>query len=132
MHQRCKNYKNKFYKDYGARGISVCTRWQKYINFKIDMLPTYQKGLSIDRINNNGNYDPSNCRWATQKQQMRNLRRNVFIDTPWGFITVAEACEISGLDHATLDNRIKKYPSKYWFVPVGDLRSLGQTKKHLK
>jgi len=75
MLQRCYNKRNQDYKHYGGRGIVVCDRWKKFKNFYLDMGPK-PKGLSIDRINNNGNYEPSNCRWATQKEQMNNTRRS--------------------------------------------------------
>jgi hypothetical protein len=75
MKRRCMNPKNPGYKDYGERGITVCDRWlRSYDNFIADMgLPPSPKH-SIDRINNSGNYEPSNCRWATAKQQSNNRR----------------------------------------------------------
>lgn len=74
IRQRCNNPNIKAYKHYGARGITVCKRWDKFENFLADMGPSYRKGLSIDRIDNDGNYGPKNCRWATASQQGRNRR----------------------------------------------------------
>jgi hypothetical protein len=74
MINRCNNPKNKRYKDYGERGITVCERWMKFENFRDDMFSKWQEGLSIDRIDVNGNYEPSNCRWATKEVQSRNTR----------------------------------------------------------
>lgn len=74
MIQRCINIKNKYYKNYGGRGICVYKEWEKFENFKKDMYLSYKEGLSIDRINNNGNYEPSNCRLATKITQQRNTR----------------------------------------------------------
>jgi hypothetical protein len=73
MKSRCSNEKHPQYEDYGARGISVCERWMDFPNFLADMGEP-QPGLSIDRINNDGNYEPGNCRWATQSEQNANRR----------------------------------------------------------
>lgn len=72
---RCTNEKNPAFKYYGGRGISMCERWfDSFENFYADMGPKPTPKHSIDRINNDGNYEPSNCRWATAKQQMNNRR----------------------------------------------------------
>lgn len=74
MINRCTNKNIKNYRNYGGRGIMVCERWKKFDYFIEDMgIPTNNK-LSIDRIDNNGNYEPSNCRWATIEQQSKNTR----------------------------------------------------------
>jgi len=74
MQQRCYNNKYKAYKDYGGRGIKVCDRWLDIKNFIDDMYPDYQEGLTIDRIDVNGNYEPDNCRWESMQIQSRNTR----------------------------------------------------------
>lgn len=76
MKDRCYREKNKHYKNYGAKGVTVCDRWlHSFENFRDDMLPTWKEGLSIDRIDPYGNYEPSNCRWANTTTQARNIRK---------------------------------------------------------
>ncbi len=73
MIDRCHNPKSQRYDRYGGRGISVCNSWRKsFLNFRKDMLGGYEEGLAIDRINNDGNYEPNNCRWVTNKVNVRN------------------------------------------------------------
>lgn len=76
MIQRCINVNYQNYKDYGGRGITVCDRWSKFENFYKDM-GDRPDGMSIDRRNNNGNYEPGNCRWATLKEQANNRQNTL-------------------------------------------------------
>jgi len=80
MLHRCNNVKNKHYKDYGERGIKLCERWCDINNFIEDMYLTYSPGLEIDRIDNAGNYELSNCRWITRKENCNNRRSNRIIE----------------------------------------------------
>jgi len=74
MKQRCLNPSNRKYRYYGGRGISICPRWQSYENFLLDMGRKPSADLTLDRIDNDGNYEPGNCRWATIAQQAQNQR----------------------------------------------------------
>ena len=74
MRTRCYNINNDYYLDYGARGIKVCERWLDIKNFIEDMYPDYKEGLTLDRVDVNGNYEPDNCRWTTQNVQAQNTR----------------------------------------------------------
>jgi hypothetical protein len=107
MHSRCEKSRDASYGNYGGRGIGVCARWKSFLLFLEDMEPAYKPGLSIDRINVNGNYEPNNCRWATAKQQGRNKRRSITIETPWGPMNVAEAAERMGMKRERFSTRVR-------------------------
>jgi len=109
MISRCYDTSKSNFKDYGGRGISVCSEWRvSFEQFWSDMGPSYQKGLMLDRRDNNGNYCPDNCRWATRKVQNRNRRNCVFIETPKGKMIISEAAEEFGIKRTTLVARIKR------------------------
>ncbi len=74
MLKRCRNENHVSYSSYGGRGITVCERWLSFKNFLADM-GERPEGTSIDRVNNDGNYEPGNCRWATRSEQQRNKRK---------------------------------------------------------
>lgn len=106
--ERCFNVTLKAYKDYGGRGITVCDRWlNSFENFLADMgrKPTPQH--SIDRIDNNGNYEPSNCRWATRIEQSRNRRSNVKIFYNGMCKSASEWAEILNIKAGTILGRKK-------------------------
>lgn len=109
MRQRCTNKKTKWYKNYGARGIKVCKRWNEFNKFYSDM-GDCPDGLSLDRINNNGDYKPSNCRWATRSQQAENRRlkkTSVYIKIGRETNTTRQWEKIMGLNKDTVGNRIR-------------------------
>lgn len=105
--QRCDNRKNPAYKNYGGRGITVCERWREsFENFFEDM-GIRPEGKTIDRIDHDGNYELTNCRWATPKQQSENKRNNVIITIGNESQTLSVWCEAFGLDYKTASNRIR-------------------------
>lgn len=79
MLDRCRNPKSKGFRNYGARGIKVCERWSVFDNFIADMGPKPSRAHSLDRIDVNGDYEPSNCRWATHSVQSNNKRNTVYV-----------------------------------------------------
>lgn len=108
MIRRCHKETDRAYKDYGARGIKVCERWHDFKNFLSDM-GERPKGLSMDRIDNDGNYDPSNCRWATQKEQVRNTRRARLVEYNGEVVSMAKLCEEMNLNyHKIYDMVVRK------------------------
>lgn len=112
MKARCENPNEPGFRNYGGRGIKVCERWRTFENFLNDM-GSPPDGLSLDRFpNNDGNYEPSNCRWATRAEQASNTRRNVIITTTDGRFTMKAFSQRYGL----------KYKDVGWRVRRGDRR----------
>ena len=108
MLARCSNRNLKSYKNYGGRGISVCERWAIFENFLADMgVP--DDGMTLDRINNDGNYEPGNCRWATRKQQMNNVRYNRLLTCNGKTLTMSAWAEMCGVSPATMHWRVSKW-----------------------
>ncbi|WP_179255045.1 AP2 domain-containing protein [Burkholderia sp. HI2500] len=119
MKARCGNPKHEMFHRYGGRGIKVCERWQSFERFYEDMGSTYQEGLSIERIDNDGDYEPGNCRWATTKEQRAN-QAHPKIQTPVGEMTIREASEVSGINLKTLRHRVwRGWPAERLFAPLG-------------
>lgn len=110
MLQRCRNPKSKDYKDYGARGITVCESWHEFENFYNWALSSgYKHGLTIDRIDTNGQYEPENCQWTDLKQQMNNQRRTIIIEWKGVRKPLTQWAEEVGINYRTLKARIKTY-----------------------
>ncbi|MCK6499065.1 MAG: hypothetical protein L6Q38_06245 [Nitrospira sp.] len=107
MKTRCHNKNSSGFHKYGARGIKVCDRWLNFEDFLSDMGEA-PLGMSIERKNNNGNYEPGNCIWATPKQQARNNRRNVTIHFCGRTQCLSAWCEGLGIPYGAAKQRIKK------------------------
>lgn len=106
---RCYNPNNQNYEIYGGRGITVCQRWlNNFGNFLADMgeRPTPQH--TVERIDNDSGYSPSNCRWATMTEQARNRRNSKMVPFQGRIVTVAEAAELSGIPAPTIYSRLSR------------------------
>jgi hypothetical protein len=90
MRDRCKRETHHAFDKYGGRGITVCDRWETFQAFLQDMGPRPSNTHSLDRIDVNGNYEPSNCRWATDEEQRNNKRTNVFLELDGKRMTIAQ------------------------------------------
>lgn len=109
MLNRCRNQNVTNYKDYGGRGITVCARWHVYTDFLSDM-GECPLGHSIDRKDNDGNYEPGNCIWSTRHTQTRNKRTNRML-TFNGVTKCLKDWAISlGIDQASMAERLRKWP----------------------
>ena len=107
---RCYNPKSEAYADYGGRGITVCDRWRGANGLKHfieDMGRRPSSAHSVDRVDNDGNYEPSNCRWATAKEQCRNRRNNNLFTYNGRTECIAVWAEITGLPYGIIDYRIR-------------------------
>lgn len=110
MRMRCTNEKDPGFHLYGGRGITVCDEWKTYLSFKNWALANgYSDDLSIDRIDVNGNYEPSNCRWATAREQANNTRKTRFLTYNGETHSVSEWARRLGMNQSTLNMRLNKY-----------------------
>lgn len=121
MRRRCGNPKRASWKDYGGRGITVCDRWQSYPEFLADMGYATTSDHRIERINNDGNYEPGNCRWATAKEQANNRRSSHYLTIDGETKTIQEWCDEYGQADTTVHNRLRRgWPDWAAIVMVPD------------
>lgn len=108
MLSRCRNKNHEAYHRYGGRGITVCQRWQDgFDNFYADMGPR-PDGMSLERIDSNGNYEPDNCKWATTQEQQNNTCTNRFIEVDGERLTVAQLARKQNVKYETMYSRLKR------------------------
>lgn len=118
MKQRCENQTHRAYKDYGMRGIKVCSDWQMdFIAFRDWALANgYNDSLTIDRIDVNGNYCPENCRWADMVTQMQNQQKTIRIDG----VSLRKWCRDNGINYANVTAYKYRHPE----MDIGDIISI--------
>ncbi len=109
MIQRCINKKNKDFKKWGAKGILVHKNWLNFSTFLKDMGIRPSLKHSLDRIDNNGNYEPKNCRWATKSEQQNNRKNNYLIEFNGNIKTLTEWADFLKIDRRTLRARLRTY-----------------------
>lgn len=109
MHRRCDSPNNHKFERYGGRGIKVCDEWSVYENFHQWALENgYKESLTIDRIDNDGDYEPGNCRWANHKQQARNRSDNRWITFDGHKKILSDWSKLVGLGHKTITSRLDR------------------------
>lgn len=128
MKDRCYNPNIEHYDCYGGRGITICEEWKNNFQAFYDwsMANGYRDDLSIDRINVNGNYEPSNCRWATKVEQMRNRRDTVFVFNNGEKIPISAVSEQYGIYKTYIWRKVKA-----GYTELSDILSLWQQKHSL-
>ena len=107
MRNRCLNHRNRYYHNYGGRGIGICERWEKdFMNFYDDMGEP-PPGMSIDRIDNDRGYCPENCKWSTRTEQMRNTRLNRMVSAFGETLCIADWAKKAGVNVTTIRSRLQ-------------------------
>jgi hypothetical protein len=121
MRQRCENPKDSHYPEYGARGIAVCERWLKFENFLADM-GERPDACTLDRIDTLGDYESSNCRWATASEQMHNRRDNRWLTAFGTTRLIIDWAKSSGVHRRTIYRRLAKGMSPEASISTPDQR----------
>lgn len=106
MKARVRKKTGPIFKSYGARGIKYCERWEEFVNFYEDIGHLWTPGMTLERINNDRNYEPSNCKWIPKSEQSRNRRSIVWIETSMGTMSVQDACRAAGISRGAMEHRI--------------------------
>lgn len=127
MKERCENPNTQQFCDYGGRGISICDRWRDFSAFLEDMGQRPSPLYSIDRMDVNGNYEPVNCRWATDKEQSRNRRNNILVKVGGASMPLSQAVEVLGGDNRVYKGVHKrmKYKGMTFESAIASVRASG-------
>lgn len=108
MYRRCYATSNNRFNRYGERGIKVCERWSDFSNFIADLGPKPTPKHTLDRINNDGDYEPVNCRWATYSEQACNRSTNRLVNLNGSRMILKHAAEMYGINQTTLQQRLAR------------------------
>ena len=131
MTRRCFDKKDQNYINYGGRGVTVCREWKNDFSafYKWSIENGYKEYLTIDRIDNNGNYCPENCRWATNEEQQNNKRNNVFIEINGLKMTISQVAKKAGLSEKAMWWRVKNgWSGKDLLLPKNKRRKNNENK----
>jgi hypothetical protein len=107
MRSRCRNPKNPFYHNYGGKGVSVCDRWDDFRCFVSDVGSKPSPTHTLDRIDNDGNYDPSNVKWSTKSEQARNMRKTSWVTIEGTRYRASDLADIAGVRARTIIARVQ-------------------------
>ena len=127
MKGRCTNPSFKSFHRYGGRGISVHERWLKFENFLEDM-GEVPEGMTLERVDNDGNYEPGNVIWASRRDQYRNRSSNVWVTHNGVRMIARDAADMIGIDFKGFRRRMENWPEKDWFLPKEPGRHLANRK----
>ncbi len=108
MIDRCTGVNNNTYEFYGAKGIAICEGWNDFRQFLKDVGERPSRGHTLDRIDNDGNYEPGNCRWATRKEQARNRKSNRIVEAFGEALPIAEWADRLGVPQHRIGQRIRR------------------------
>jgi hypothetical protein len=108
MNRRCSNPQDHKYQDYGGRGITVCDQWKESFETFFKDMGARPPAHTIERIDNNGDYEPNNCRWATPVEQNQNRRSNIWVEWQGERMILRDAINRAGLPRKAVEHRLKR------------------------
>lgn len=130
MKQRCQNPKCQAYRNYGARGITVCDEWQQFEPFyEWAVSSGYERGFDIDRINNNGEYSPANCRWVSRRANINNRRKTIMLTVDGETMPRTVWEDVLELPHGTVKSWVITRGTEYAEERLREIIEVGYTPK---